>query len=310
VNWAWVGYQQTTPQGPFRRWNLNVNGFTAWNLDWDHTGMGGNVNGSFQLQNFWNVYAGVNRELSALSGRTLRGGPLFRREAVTSFWGGFGSDSRKAVQLNVNAHGNVRPESDSRTIGLSPSVRFRPSARATFSVGSSLNWNDNDYQWVGSFGDDPTFIFARIDQSTVGLRLRADYAFTPTLSLQLYAEPFVSAGSYSDFKRIADPVAPRYEDRFTTLSATSSGADIRADVDGDGQAEHFGRPDFNFKQFRSNTVLRWEYRPGSALFLVWSQGRNHYVEDGRFDLGGDMRDLFGQVPENVFMVKFSYWMSR
>ncbi|HSG06837.1 MAG TPA: DUF5916 domain-containing protein [Longimicrobiales bacterium] len=311
VNWGWVQYQQSTPQGPFRRWNVNLNAFTAWNYDWDHTSMGGNVNGSFQFKNFWHGYAGVNLDGGGYSGRTLRGGPLFKREPSTNFWAGVGTDFRNSVAGDLNVSGNVRGESDSRNLSVSPGIRFRPSGRATFRLGSTLNWNLNDYQWVQSFTTDATrYVFARIDQTTVGLSLRAEYAFTPGLSLQLYAEPFASAGAYSAYKRIADPVAHRYEDRFTELGTRSAGGTIFTDVDGDGTEESFERPDFSFKQFRSNAVLRWEYRPGSALFVVWSQGRNHFLQNGDFGFGEGMRDLFGVAPQNVFMVKFSYWMSR
>ena len=311
VNWAWIQYQQSTPQGPFRRWNVNLNGWASRNYDWDDTGIGGNVNGSFQLQNFWEGSAGVNHDRSAFSGRTLRGGPLFRREASTNFWTGFNSDSRKAVQVALEGWGTVRRESDSWEGGFSPSLRFRPSGRATFTVGSSLDWNHDDYQWVDAFGEDDAYpLFARISQTTVGLRLRADYAFTPTLSLQVYAEPFVSAGSYSEYKRVADPVGRRHADRFEVLPWTRQGEHVVVDVDANGVEESFERPDFNFKQLRSNTVLRWEYRPGSALFLVWSQGRNQDVNDGRFDFTRDVGDLFGAAPENVFMIKLSYWLSR
>ena len=137
-----------------------------------------------------------------------------------------------------------------------------------------------------------------------------DYAFTPTLSLQLYAQPFVSAGSYSDFKRVADPTADRYADRFSALDTRDEGAIYRSDVDGNGSEEAFGNPDFNFKQFRSNAVLRWEYLPGSTLFVVWSQGRNAYAPNGDFSFQGDVRDLFSAAADDVFMVKFSYWLSR
>jgi hypothetical protein len=136
-----------------------------------------------------------------------------------------------------------------------------------------------------------------------------DYAFTPTLTLQLYAQPFLSAGRYRDFKRIADPMAERYVDRFSGLAARRSDGEIFVDADGDGVDESFDIPDFNYKQFRSNAVLRWEYEPGSTLFLVWSQGRNRSVPDGSFDFAGDLRNLFAQHPDNVFMIKVSYWMN-
>lgn len=309
--WAWAQYQQTTPQGPFRRYSVNFNWWGDWNYGGDRTSMGGNVNGNFQLKNFWNGYAGGGPNWGSWSQRTLRGGPLFKRDDGTNFWAGFGSDSRKAVAFNLSTWGNVRPQSDSWGGGVSPHVRFRPSGRATFSVGTSIDWNVDDYQWIGEYGStDTRYVFGRIDQTTVGLTARVDYAFTPTLSLQLYAQPFVSAGKYTDFKRVADPRADRYQDRFDLLDATISGDQVVLDADGDGTPESLDRPDFNFKQFRSNAVLRWEYRPGSVLFVVWSQGRNDFIENGAFHLGGDMRDLFSVHPDNVFMVKLSYWLSR
>ena len=310
MSWFWVGYQQTTPIGPFRRYNLNVNGWGSWNYGGDRTGFGGNVNGSFQLRNFWNGYAGVNREASVYSWRTLRGGPLFLREPSTNFWAGLSSDSRKAVSLELNGWGDVRSESDSWNVGVSPSLRFRPAGRATFRLGSSISRNVDDYQWIGTYGSTTEqYVFGRIHQTTVGLTGRVDYAFTPTLSLQVYAEPFVSAATFGDYKRVANPVAKRYADRFAPLYTYVDEGEVVAEVDGDGVLDPFEQPDFDFKQFRSNLVLRWEYKPGSALFLVWSQGRNQSAERGTFDFTGDMGDLFGVRPDNVFMVKVSYWMS-
>src|SRR5205814_42280 len=111
--------------------------------------------------------------------------------------------------------------------------------------------------------------------------------FTPTLTLQLYAQPFTSAGDYTGLKRIADPRAERYADRFMPIQARLDGDTYYADLTPAPGEESFSRPDFNFRQFHSNAVLRWEYRPGSALFLVWAQGRNSSDDNGRFQLGGD-----------------------
>ena len=113
TNWVWVGYRQTTPQGPFQSWNLNTNGWTSWNYDGDRAGLGGNVNGSAQFKNFWNAYAGVNRDAAVYSGRTLRGGPLFKVEPSTNFWAGVSTNSQNAVSVNLNTWGDVRSESDS-----------------------------------------------------------------------------------------------------------------------------------------------------------------------------------------------------
>ena len=152
--------------------------------------------------------------------------------------------------------------------------------------------------------------FGRLDQTTVGLTTRVDFSFTPALSVQVYANPFVTAGDYESFRRVADPRASTYASRFAALDAVrTEGGGVEADVDGDGIPESLGTPDFNLRLFNSNVVLRWEYRPGSALFLVWSQARSHTDETGAFDLDGDARVLFGAPATNVFLVKFSYWLS-
>lgn len=151
-------------------------------------------------------------------------------------------------------------------------------------------------------------MFARIEQTTVGLTARVDYAFTPDLSLQVYAQPFLGSGSYREFKRVADPRADRHSNRFEAVRVRPEGDRYLTELD--GSTVSFGQPDFSFKQFRSNTVLRWEYSPGSVLYLVWSQGRNHSTRGGQFDFDSDLGDLFGVVPDNIFMLKFSYWLSR
>jgi len=311
TNWGWLGYHHTTEQGPFRNWMVNLNGWHQSDWDSNRTGTGGNVNLNAQLKNFWHAYAGVNQEFSAYSTRKLRGGPLYLREAQTNFWTGFGTDSRKAVLVNMNAFGNVRPESDSWSYGLSPNVRVRPSGRATFNLGAFVNRNVDDSQWVSAVDTDQAhYVFGRIDQTTIGLTARVDYAFTPTLSLQFYAQPFVSAGTYGDLKQVADPIAADYSSRFASIDARLQDGRYLSDLDGDGSEESFRNPDFNVKQFRSNAVLRWEFLPGSTVFFVWSQGRNAYAPDGSFDFGSDVGDLFAITPDNVFMVKLSYWMSR
>ena len=109
---------------------------------------------------------------------------------------------------------------------------------------------------------------------------------------------------------MANPKADRYEDRFRLLDARPVDNGYAVDLNGDGEAESFDGPDFNSKQFRSNAVLRWEYRPGSTLFLVWSQGRDHFAGGrGDFNLGSDLRSIFSTETENVFMIKASYWLN-
>ncbi|MEE8115997.1 MAG: DUF5916 domain-containing protein, partial [Gemmatimonadales bacterium] len=127
------------------------------------------------------------------------------------------------------------------------------------------------------------------------------------------AEPFVSAGRYNEYKQVADPRAARYEDRFDTFGADRlivDNGDVSVDLDRDGTADiEIGNPNFRFLSFRSNAVLRWEYRPGSALFVVWQHGRTGFANNGRFDFAQGVGDLFRQPGENTFLVKLNYWFS-
>ncbi len=135
------------------------------------------------------------------------------------------------------------------------------------------------------------YVFGRIDQKTVSITTRFNYTMTPNLSLQVYAEPFVSAGDYSNYKELVDGRAAAYADRYAPYAYT-------------------GNADFNIRSFRTTNVLRWEYKPGSQLFVVWQQGKLGRLRLRRFPLRPRLRrPVFGSASHNVFLVKFSYWLN-
>ncbi len=304
------GYNHYLPGDHLREWRINVSSWRAWSFGSEFMAQGGDLSGAVTFHNYWNINAGMNVEGEGYSNTTLRGGPMFRRPASLSGRIGVNSDSRRTVSVSFNNSWSRAPESDSWSWSTSGHVRWRPSGRINLSLGPSYSRSVNDAQWVQRVVTDETdYLFGRIDQTTVGVTGRFDVTFTPNLSLQLYAQPYVSAGDYAEFKRVADPVAEEYRNRFQLLDYTPVNGHFEADVNGDGFPETIRNPDFNFKQFRSNAVLRWEYRPGSILYLVWSQGRNHYLQDGTFGLGDDLGTLFRQDAENVFMIKLSYWLN-
>jgi hypothetical protein len=154
-----------------------------------------------------------------------------------------------------------------------------------------------------------------LEQRTAGITIRLNYTFNPELSVEYYGQPFISAGKYTNFKKITIPDADKFKERFHTYTASEisynqDGNYYNIDDDADGTKDfQIDSPDFNFRQFRSNLVIRWEYLPGSTLYLVWSQGRTGSVSDGSFAYGNDMGDLFRIRPHNVFLLKFSYWFS-
>ena len=164
------------------------------------------------------------------------------------------------------------------------------------------NWQGND-----------RYILGRMMQKTFALVFRLNYSITPNISIQYYGQPFVAAADYTHFKRITESRAEKYEDRFQEFKSEELQLEndlYRVDENNDGIVDYsFDKPDFNFRQFRSNLVMRWEYRPGSTVYFVWSQGRTGSESMGDFAYKRDVAGLFDVYPQNVFLVKFYHWFS-
>ncbi len=315
----WGGYRQYEAGNLFRSWGINVNSWTGYSYGGEHVALGGNVNLNAQFTNLWGVHAGVNREMEVLSPGLLRGGPAFLRPGNVNWWAGMYTDDRNAVSFDLNVSGSSQDDTDGRRTSVSPGIQIRPSNNADLRIGPSVAWNRNALQYVGE--RDATgqsySLLGTVDQTTLSLTARLSYTFSPTLSLQLYAQPFISAGEYGNFRYVTAPRAAAYADRVHTLAASEIRAETDADdevtyfvdVDHDGVDDFdFEDPSFNFKQLRSNLVLRWEYLPGSTLFVVWSQGRTDFASHGRFRLDDDVDALLDAEGTNVLLVKVSYWM--
>jgi hypothetical protein len=184
-----------------------------------------------------------------------------------------------------------------------------------FSLFPSLSMYNTDLQYIteAGSGDSTQYIFGGLDQNTFNLTIRVDLNITPDLTVQYYASPYVSSVLYDKFKKITDSKADKYQDRFHTFTtgeiafnSENNGYTINNLINGNSNFD-FGNPNFNFRQFRSNMVLRWEYIPGSTLFLVWSQGRTDYEEcNCDFNLKNSFKSLFKITPNDIFLVKMAY----
>lgn len=314
MQWTWVGYRVWKPFSIFRSLNVNFNQWSGWDFGGTNIFNGGNINVNAQLKNYWNAGFGINRNFSGLSASMLRGGPEFRYPGVVNFWGNIQTDMRKKVRFTLTGSGFRRDNGESRSLSLMGGIVVTPNKALSLSLLPSFSWSSNELQYVGTraFGDESRYLFGRIEQRTAALTARFNYSLTPELSIQFYGQPFVSAGAYSRFKVITDPRTRVWEDRYRIFDGTELAFDpadglYRVDENADGAFDYtFGRPDFNFLQFRSNLVVRWEFRPGSTVFLVWSQGRTGFDTLGDFSFGRDFGNLFEAPAHNAFLVKFSY----
>jgi hypothetical protein len=302
-NWStWVGFFDRQPRKLYRDFQWNWNWWQIWTSEGLPLERAANTNLHITLKNNWSIHTGATLgQLGATyDDRMARGGPAVRQDRYVSPWFGLvGDDRRRLVPyLWINAFRGGAGHG--RRVNIEPELDLKLSTRFTASLSFDWSKNDNGYQWYGNATDSlgvSHYGFARLKQTTTAVTARIDYTISPTMTLQVYAQPFVSKGTYSELRELSDtPRADEYDDRYRPYFDP----EVAADPGG-----------FNYKQFRSNVVFRWEYLPGSILFVVWSQGREESVgQEGSAGFGGDLRDLFRLPADNTFLIKASYWLNR
>lgn len=246
----------------------------------------------------------------------LRGGPSILLPGDVAMDAELNSDWRASVAGGFGGSYNRTDDDAGRSSSAWTWLAWRPTDACRAEINPSFRHDRPEFQFVdiADRSGERAYIYGALDQKTFDLSLRVDYSITPDLTVQYYGAPFVSAGSYRDFKRVTAPKAASYRDRFESLAETASrdegAGEYAVDENNDGTPEYtFGDPDFNVRDFRSNLVLRWQYSPGSSLFVVWTQSRFGFSPDGRFDLNDDVDALFDVHPHDVFLVKINRWFT-
>jgi hypothetical protein len=248
------------------------------------------VGTSFQFLNFWNFAAGGGRQADVYDDLDTRGGPPILKPGANFMFFNGNSDSRKAWRLNFggNRWKNAVGGAGGNTwvgISLQPNDRIQASISTSYSEGLDIA------QWITNQDADGDgvldYIYGTLDRDVVDMTFRTTYAFSRDMTIQAYLQPFVAVGDYSDIRKLARPMSFDFEP--VTISHN---------------------PDFNTKSLRGNVVLRWEYLPGSTLFVVWDLSKADYARPGQFDPFRDLGSTFGGDSTNVLMVKVTYWMNR
>jgi hypothetical protein len=319
------GVRQWTQPGSWYR-NIWTSFGTQQQLNYegDRTDVDVHVSGSATLRNYWNVGLFDIYHPNYLDERLTRGGPTVEHFGYHLLSGNISGDSRRRVvwALNVNYSMPVGNDEGKR-LAWYPSLTFKPSSSTTVSIGPSWDHNFTAQQFVTSFADAAApagfggtrYVFGRLEQKTFSVDTRVNATFTPTLTLQLFAQPFLASGHYTSFKEFVKPKSADMlyygKDNGSTVSQDASGT-YTVDPDGNGTATAFAfdNPDFNFRSLRGTAVVRWEYRPGSTLFFVWTQERDGSDAYGDFDFSRDRSALFRDRPTNVFQIKATYWLGR
>jgi hypothetical protein len=242
---------------------------------------------------------GGGRRWRTLDDRLTRGGPIATNPAGGFFGIGGSTDRRRRFSFQPRYDYNANEEGGwNSTVNLS--LTAKPSPRWTISTGPQWNRVHNVAQYVDTVDDASAsgtygkrYVFGELEQSQLTFTTRVNMTLTPTLGVQVYAQPLIAAGDYTNFKSLA---APR------TFSFTPQ-PDVLAAFDLDD-------PDFNRRSLRVNAVLRWEMKPGSTLYAVWTRFQENDDVTGPFSFGRDARSLLRSNGDDVFLLKIAYWIGR
>ncbi len=313
--------RKTSPDRFSRSRSLTFIKYNTWNFGGEKQADSTVLQVEGTLNNYLSVYASGSYQPAVYDDRLTRGGPLVRRLPFGSAEFYVSSDRRKTVSVNGSAsYGTNRRGGISRDLSLS--VRVQPSSSLSFVVGPSVSGGHTLAQYVRSVADPAAtdtlggrYVFADLDLSEWSMPIRLNWTMTPRMSLQLYAQPLLAAGDYTQFKELRRPRTFSFARYGTDLGAISHDASADAylvdpDADGPGRSFAFANPDYNFKSLRVNAVFRWEWRLGSTVYAVWTQQREDDTTLGRREFGRDARAMLRAPSDNVFMVKVAYWFNR
>jgi hypothetical protein len=299
---TWMGYFDRQQRRLTNRVQWNNNWWQYWTTAGLPLEAAYNTNFHITLRNNMGWHAGgtIGQLGTTYDDRGSRGGPAIRQDHYLAPWMFVNGDDRRALVPYFNANWFRGSDGRSRSWNAGPEIDYKVAGR--FSSALSVNHARNvaNAQWYGNYTDSvgaTHYTFAHLNQTTNSATVRLNYTFSPNVSVQAYTQPFVSKGTYTNIRQLsATPRADSYDARYAVYGDTS----VTNNPGG-----------FNFKEFQSNVVFRWEYKPGSTLFLVWNEGRQGYIPaQGTTDFSGDVRDLMRLHPANTFLVKVSYWLNR
>ncbi|MDZ7723583.1 MAG: DUF5916 domain-containing protein [candidate division KSB1 bacterium] len=308
-----IEYKNNVPWWWFRSVSVSASHERQWTFGKEQIHNGTNLMLSGRLRNKWSVFMRVTRMADAINPRLLRGGPAMIQEGHWCRFLRIGTDDANKVSGGFGIHSHRHDDAPaSQTLDFFPFLTFKPTPQSRLRAELDYSKSRTPFQYVEA--EAPLYVLARLDRETIGITLRMDLSITPDFTIQFYGNPYFSTGQYSRFKSIDNPQADRYRDRYSILDQelaySSEDEQFKVDADLDGSADlGFDDPDFNFAEFRSNVVARWEFKPGSTLFFVYTHGRSAYETITRSSFSHNVDNLLHTRPDNIFIIKLNVWFS-
>ena len=312
----WGGYNIWKPVGIFKALDFNLSEWSEWDFGGTNLLTALTYSSNFLFTNDWNIITVYNYFFNINDPYVLRGGPYLKLPTKNSFYFNISTGIKRKLAASIvssfiRSNNNYRNES---MIGIT--LRLRPNSHLFFSLEPQYSTHMNKLQYVNttSYSSDARYIMGTLDQTTFSSTIRLNYFILPNLSIEYWGQPFFSTGKFSEFKYINNPTSKIFSERFNVYSSEQihQNEDIYdIDENGDGSIDYtFSNPDFCVRNFLSNLVFRWEYHPGSTVYLIWSQTQinNRYSQET--SVIDNFQKLFETVPHNVFLIKLSYRIGR
>ncbi|MEO7043547.1 MAG: DUF5916 domain-containing protein [Gemmatimonadaceae bacterium] len=314
------------PGSWYRNAVVLVGGQQQFNYDGDRTDQQAQTFTQIELPNYWRLRSFYIYHPEVLDDKLTRGGPVETRAGYKIAMGELSTDPRGRAVFDISVQGGPSIGEPGSQLTIGPGIALKPVSSVFVSLTPTFSSSTSGAQYVTT-ETDPTatafyghrYVFAYLKADTWSLDTRINWTFTPNLTLQLYAQPYFSSGAYSSFREFAAPRTIKkviYGTDAGTIVRTAAtgttGATYTVDPDGAGPAAPFtfGDPNFAYRSLIGNAVLRWEYRPGSTVFFVWTQTRSGSDDVGNFDFARDRVALMSDRPTNIFKIKFNYWLGR
>jgi len=312
-----VIYLITKPVSILRTFSVTVGERNSWNFGGTYLGSDIELAFTTDFKNQWNLTAEMAYHSKDIDTKILRGGNDMKMPGNAEIAGILKTDASKKFIVTLEGQYQKSGNNSARVFSIRPGFSIRPFSALKLGITATYENNIDEMQYISTEYLTPEFgsryILGTIDQTTLGLTFRADLNLTPEFSIQYYGSPFISRGAYTELKRITNPQAEYYEDRFEIYQnpVLIDGSYILADFDSGSSPAIYSieNPDFNFHQFRSNLVAKWEYRLGSFIYFVWSGERTGKNGNSEASMGDSFKYLRDIYPKNIFLIKLSYWFS-
>ena len=312
--------QYTTPTRYYRNIFWSAGGQQQLNYDGLRTDAQVQVYYGMELPNYWNLRSFAIHRFTTDDDRLTRGGPVVKRTGYDFGHLQVSTDPRQSAVFDFSLELARGVDSPTHTLILSPGVALKPAASVFVQLSPSYVVDEDAAQYVKTVKD-PTaaafggnrYVFSFIKTYTVSFDTRVNWTLKPDLTLQLFAQPFFASGDYTGFREFAAPRTIRkleYGRDIGTISKTGSTYTVDPDDTGPAAPFTIDDPNFSFRSLRGTAVLRYEYRPGSTLYFVWTQQRAGSSAFGDFDFSRDNSALWRDRPDNVFLIKATYWLGR